>query len=82
MYIQQADTQTEKSRLACLAKVTDRNVTLRPGDSRKHIDTVHWEVTALLGPNIDAVSPARVHHLLPCVLVQLDEVTSGEVEEC
>ena len=60
---------------------THHYVILRPGDGGQHIDAVSREVSSLLGPVVEAVSPARVHHVLPAVLVQEDQISLGETEE-
>lgn len=58
------------------------DVVLRPGDGGHHVDTVSGEVPSLLGPVVDAVSPAGVHHVLSVVFVQDDQIPLGEAEEC
>lgn len=57
------------------------DVVLRPGDGGQHVDAVCGEVSSLLGSIVDAVSPARVHHVLAIVLVQNDQIPLGETQE-
>lgn len=61
---------------------THHYVILRPGDRGQYIDTVSGEVSSLFGFVINAVSPARVHHMLSVVFVQDDQIPFGETQEC
>lgn len=60
---------------------THHDVVLRPGDGGQHVDAVCGEVSSLFGFIVDAVSPARVHHVLSIVLNQNDQITLGETQE-
>ncbi len=57
-------------------------VLLRAGHGGKDIDTVSREISSLIGPFIDAVRPPRVKDLLSSVLVQHDQVSFQEAQEC
>lgn len=60
---------------------THHQVVLRFGDGGQNVDAVGGEVAPLLGPVVDAVGPAGVHHVLAVVLVQDDQIPLGEAQE-
>ena len=60
---------------------THHDVILWPGDRGQDVDAVGGEVPSLFGPVVDAMRPARVHHMLAVVLVQDDQVSLRETQE-
>lgn len=57
------------------------DVVLRPGDGGQHVDAVSREVSSLLGLVVDAVRPARVHHMFSVMFIQDDQIPLTETQE-
>lgn len=58
--------------------VTHHDVVLWSGDGRQDVDAVRGKISSQLGPVVDPVTPARVHHAFACVFVQDDQIAFGK----
>lgn len=58
------------------------HVLLRSGHAGQHVHAVSREISFLIGSLVNAVRPAGVEHLLACFLVQHDQVSFPEAQEC
>lgn len=61
--------------------LTHHQLVLGPGDGGQDVDAVSGEVASVFGSVIDAVSPARVHHVFSIMFIQNDQIPFGETEE-
>ena len=50
-------------------------------DRGQNVDTLCWEVTLVVSTHVLSRAPARVHHRLPTVLIQHNQVTLLECQE-
>lgn len=62
-------------------QVTHHQLILGSGDGGQDVDAVGREVAFEFGPVIDAMSPARVHHVFSIMFIQDDQISFGETEE-
>lgn len=60
---------------------THHYIILWSGDRGQHVDAVSREVPSQFGPVIDAMRPARVHHMLSIVFIQDDQIALGKTQE-
>ena len=57
------------------------NLFWRSSDSGQDVDTLCWEVALVVSTHVLSRAPARVHHRLPAVLIQHNQVTLLECQE-
>lgn len=62
-------------------QVTHHQLILGSGDGGQDVDAVGREVASVFAAVVDAVSPARVHHMFSIMFIQNDQIPFGETEE-
>ncbi len=51
-------------------------------DGGKDVDTLSREISSCIGADTGSVAPPTLHHILSIVIVQLNQVSLAETQEC
>ncbi len=62
--------------------MTYKNLSSRLVDRGQDVDTLSREVSSCIGADTGSVAPPTLHHILSVVVVQLNQVTLAETQEC